>query len=100
MADVHPEDGYLCVLHEVDGAQHRAVATEADGERDVLGELVVGHREIEEADGLGVGERHAHLVATFVQPLHGLARELERVDALVVHDERHRAHRRLASATT
>ena len=53
-------------VHEVDGAQHRAVAAEADGQREVLGELVVGHREMEQVDGLGVRERHAHLMAAFV----------------------------------
>ena len=72
-ADVDAEDRHLCLLHEVDGAQHRAVAAEADREHDVLGELLVGHREVEEVDGLGVAERHAHLVASLVQPLHGLA---------------------------
>src|SRR5581483_11693076 len=96
---VDAEDGHAFLGHEVDRAQHRAVATEADGEIEPVREgVVVGGRR-RQAGQAGVVLRQAHLVAVVEQPTRRCARQLRGLEPVRVHDEPDRRHQRFLACT-
>src|SRR5581483_3434633 len=89
LADVHAEDRGARGSDEIDGAQHRAVASEAHRQVEAVADVVVAVAGADTADtGRDrVGFRDAHLVTVLEQPACGRPRQLVRLEALGVDDE-------------
>ena len=74
--------------HQADGAEHGAVAADADGEVETDAEDVVGHPPCRQGvDDLGVRCRDPHVVASGLEPRRHLAGELGGEGAAVMDDE-------------
>ena len=92
MPEVHTKHGHVVVSDEIDGAEHRAVATEAHGQVETLGERLDGTGELRQTGDVGVDVRETHLVALRCEPRRCFARQARRVLVDVMQEKTDRGH--------
>ncbi len=92
LAEVHAEDGDALRRHEVHGPQHAAVAAEADGHVQIMGELVLRDPVVHQRGIQGVDQREPNLVPLHLESSYRLDRQIDRLWSFLVQDQSERGH--------